>query len=278
MREKRLSSHLFDLCDLCDVARFLKRPNTSGGHRNAGVRGLLLSALLVVFFTCLSSSAWATGADIGLGNLNIQIGQSGAASTSQSLSTGLQLLLFMTVLTMIPAILMMSTAFTRIVIVMSLMRQAIGTPQLPPNQIVIGLSLILTFFVMAPTFDQINQRALKPYLENQIPIEMALERASQPLRSFMFKQTSQEDIELFSQLAKLKTPKTTLDVPTYVLLPAFAMSELKTAFQFGFVVFLPFLVIDMVVSSILVSMGMLFLPPMTISLPFKLILLMGGES
>lgn len=188
------------------------------------------------------------------------------------MSGGIQLMIFLTLLTLIPAILIMSTAFTRIVIVMSMIRQAVGVPQLPPNQIVIGLSLILTFFVMSPTFDQVNKNALQPYLAKKINEQVAIDKAMQPLRMFMFKQTRQDDILLFAKLAKMKQPKKTSDVPTHVLLPAFAVSEMKTAFQFGFVIFLPFLVIDMVVSSILVSMGMLFLPPMTISLPFKLIL------
>ena len=188
------------------------------------------------------------------------------------LSGGIQLMIFLTLLTLIPAILIMSTAFTRIVIVMSMIRQAVGVPQLPPNQVVIGLSLILTFFVMSPTFETINKTALQPYLAKKMNEQVAIDKAMQPLRLFMFKQTRHDDIMLFAKLAKIQKPKKTIDIPTHVLLPAFAVSEMKTAFQFGFVIFLPFLVIDMVVSSILVSMGMLFLPPMSISLPFKLIL------
>jgi flagellar biosynthesis protein FliP len=151
-------------------------------------------------------------------------------------------------------------------------RQAIGTPSLPPTQVVVSLALIMSFFVMAPTFEVINKQAFEPFMKGTMPVETALQKATEPLRMFMFKQTNQKDIALFVKLAKLAKPKTTTDVPTYVLLPAFIISELKTAFQLGFVLFLPFIVIDIVVSAILVSMGMMFLPPVTISLPFKLIL------
>jgi flagellar biosynthetic protein FliP len=166
----------------------------------------------------------------------------------------------------------MTTAFTRIVIVLSLVRQAIGTPSLPPSQVIVSLAMILSFFVMAPTFEEVNQVAFQPFMKGRISVDVALEKAMEPMRLFMFKQTSEKDIALFTKLAKIKKPKTTKDVPTYVLLPSFIISELKTAFQLGFVLFLPFIVIDIVVSSILVSMGMMFLPPATISLPFKLIL------
>jgi flagellar biosynthetic protein FliP len=208
-------------------------------------------------------------AQVGLPTLDIKVG---STSNPQEVSKGLQILILLTVLTLAPAILVMGTAFTRIVIVLSLVRQAIGTPQLPPNQVIVGLSLILTFFVMSPTFTQINTQALQPYLKSQISQDDALTKAMTPVRTFMFKQTAPHDLELFMGLAKLKKPKNRGDVPTYVLLPSFTISELKTAFQLGFIVFLPFLIIDMVVSSILVSMGMMFLPPASISLPFKLVL------
>jgi flagellar biosynthetic protein FliP len=187
-------------------------------------------------------------------------------------SQGIQVLILLTVLTLAPAIIMMATAFTRIVIVLSLTRQAIGTPQLPPSQIIIGLSIILTFFVMQPTMQQINDTSLQPYLNKTITQEVALTKAMAPVRKFMFKQVHEEDLELFVNLAKLERPKNIGDIPSHVLLPSFIISELKTAFQLGFVVFLPFLIIDVVVSSILVSMGMMFLPPATISLPFKIVL------
>jgi flagellar biosynthesis protein FliP len=232
-------------------------------------RGWKWLGLTVVALVLLWLSLPQAMAQVGLPTLDIKVGQ---ANNPQDVSKGLQILVLLTVLTLAPAILIMGTAFTRIVIVLSLVRQAIGTPQLPPSQVIIGLSLILTFFVMSPTFNQMNNEALQPYLQAKINQEAALNKAMVPLRTFMFKQTAPKDLELFMSLAKLKKPKNRGDVPTYVLLPAFTISELKTAFQLGFIIFLPFLIIDMVVSSILVSMGMLFLPPTSISLPFKLVL------
>jgi flagellar biosynthesis protein FliP len=228
--------------------------------------GLLLLAL---FCMLVPHSAWAQQAQFGLPTLDIRVGQS---TSPEDVSKGLQILILLTVLTLAPALLVMTTAFTRIVIVLSLVRQAIGSPTLPPNQVIVGLSLILTFFVMAPTFNEINTQALQPYLASQIPQQQALDNALTPLRGFMFRQVNEKDVALFVKLAKIETPKTREEVPTYVLLPAFVISELKVAFQLGFVIFLPFLVIDVVVSSILVSMGMLFLPPISISLPFKIVL------
>lgn len=230
---------------------------------------ILLIALPLGLTIGLGAFDGAYAQAFGLPSINIGVGQ---ANSPQQVSQGIQVLVLLTVLTLAPAIIMMATAFTRIVIVLSLTRQAIGTPQLPPSQIIIGLSLILTFFVMQPTLQDINDNSLQPYLNNTLSQEAAFNRAMAPVRTFMFKQVNQEDLELFVGLAKMKRPKSTVDVPTHVLLPAFMISELKTAFQLGFVVFLPFLVIDVVVSSILVSMGMLFLPPATISLPFKIVL------
>lgn len=236
----------------------------SGWYKTLAIAGLLL---MLVNLTGMDH-AWAQSA-VGLPTLDIKVGQS---TSPQDMSKGLQILILLTILTLAPALLVMTTAFTRIVIVLSLVRHAIGSPTLPPNQVLVGLSLILTFFVMAPTFGQINERALQPYFNNRMSQQVALEKAMDPLRNFMFRQVDEKDVALFVRLAKLPSPKTTADVPTYVLLPAFVISELKTAFQLGFIVFLPFIVIDVVVSSILVSMGMLFLPPATIALPFKLIL------
>ena len=233
------------------------------------VKGLFLLAALVIGLVLLGWNVPSSAQALGLPTLDIRVGQ---ANSPEDLSQGLQILILLTVLTLAPAFMVMTTAFTRIVIVLSLARQAIGSPQLPPNQVVIGFSLILTFFVMTPTFSTINETALKPYLDKKISQQVALDRSLAPIRQFMFKQTDDKDLALFVNLAKLEKPKTQADVPTYVLLPAFVISELKTAFQLGFVIFLPFLIIDMVVSSILVSMGMLFLPPITISLPFKIVL------
>ncbi|MBQ3102378.1 flagellar type III secretion system pore protein FliP [bacterium] len=194
------------------------------------------------------------------------------ATSTQEFTQGVQILILLTILTLAPSILIMTTAFIRIVIVFALTRQALGAQNLPPNQVIIGLSLILTFFVMSPTFSKINDVAYQPYIKNQITQEVALTKAVEPLRTFMFKQTHENELALFVKISKIPKPKTQLDVPTYVLIPAFVLSELKTAFKIGFIIFLPFLVIDIVIASILVAMGMIFLPPTTIAMPFKLIM------
>jgi flagellar biosynthetic protein FliP len=196
-------------------------------------------------------------------NMTLDLGQTGSA---------VQLFLLVTVLSFAPAILVLMTSFTRIVVVLSFVRNALGTQQLPPTQVIIGLSMFLTFFVMMPTFTELNNTALQPYLNNQITKEQALTNAEQPLRAFMFKQTREKDLELFVSLSQTEKPKTYGDIPTYVLVPAFVISELKTAFQMGFAIFIPFMIIDMIVASTLMSMGMMMLPPMMISLPFKILL------
>ena len=193
-------------------------------------------------------------------------------SSAQQVGTSLQILMLMTVLSLAPAILMLMTSFTRIIIVLSFVRNALGTQQLPPNQVIVGLALFLTYFIMVPTWTQINTNAVQPYMKNQITQTEALAKAEEPLRNFMFRQTREKDLELFVGLSKMERPKTYRDVPTHVLIPAFVISELKTAFQMGFAIFIPFIVIDMIVSSTLMSIGMLMLPPMMISLPFKLLL------
>ena len=210
-----------------------------------------------------------THAAISLPNINISMQN---ASTPQEFTQGVQVLIMLTILTLAPSIIIMTTAFIRIVIVLSLTRQAIGTASLPPNQVIVGLALILTFFVMSPTFSKINETAYQPYMKNMITQQQALDNALVPTRDFMFKQTHESELALFVKLAKIQKPKNKNDVPTYVLIPSFVLSELKTAFKIGFVIFLPFLVIDLVVASILVSMGMMFLPPTTIAMPFKLIM------
>ena len=224
----------------------------------------LLTFLGIFFISTLQSHA-----AIGLPTLNV--GMKTATST-QEFTQGVQILILLTILTLAPSILIMTTAFIRIVIVFALTRQALGTQNLPPNQVIIGLSLILTFFVMSPTFSKINDIAYQPYIKNQITQEVALTKAVEPLRTFMFKQTHENELALFVKISKIPKPKTQLDVPTYVLIPAFVLSELKTAFKIGFIIFLPFLVIDIVIASILVAMGMIFLPPTTIAMPFILIM------
>jgi flagellar biosynthetic protein FliP len=207
----------------------------------------------------------ATAAGNGIG-INIDTGKDGGTSTA------VQVLVVMTVLTLAPSILIMMTGFTRILIVLGFVRNALGTPTMPPNQVLIGLSLFLTLFVMFPTFTKINNDAIKPYSQKKITQSVALDRAQQPLREFMFKQVDEKDLALFVKLSDSKRPETRADVPTHVLIPAFLISELKTAFQIGFLIFIPFLIIDMVVASTLMSMGMIMLPPVMISLPFKILL------
>jgi flagellar biosynthetic protein FliP len=193
-----------------------------------------------------------------------------AGSTNYSVS--IQTLLFFTFLSFIPAMVLMMTGFTRIVIVLSLLRMALGTQNSPPNQVIIGLSLFLTFFVMSPTFEQIYKEAYLPFSTNQIQFQDMAQRAAAPMKSFMIKQTREPDLALFMRLAKTETVNKAEELPLTVLIPAFVTSELKTAFQIGFMIFLPFLIIDLIVSSVLMSMGMMMLSPMLISLPFKLML------
>ncbi|MGB4061673.1 MAG: flagellar type III secretion system pore protein FliP [Burkholderiaceae bacterium] len=203
------------------------------------------------------------------GQLPLLIGQ-GASGTNYSVP--IQTLLFFTALSFLPAIVLMMTGFTRIVIVLSLMRQAMGTQSAPPAQVIVGLSLFLTFFVMSPTLDRVYNEAYVPYTKNTLSFEQAVDAAQAPMRSFMLKQTRQSDFELFARLAKLGPGVTPEAAPFRVLVPAFATSELKTAFQIGFLIFIPFLVIDMVVASVLMSLGMMMLSPVLVALPFKLML------
>ena len=197
----------------------------------------------------------------------------GAPGGGQTYSLTIQTLLFLTSLTFLPAILLMMSSFTRIIIVLSLLRQALGTVQAPPNQALVGLSLFLTFFVMSPVLDRIYTDAYLPFSERRIGFNDAIERGSVPLKAFMLRQTRESDLALFVKLANQPELKGPEQVPMKVLVPAYVISELKTAFQIGFVVFIPFLIIDLVVSSVLMSMGMMMLSPVIISLPFKLMLL-----
>ncbi len=201
----------------------------------------------------------------------------GTAKNPQQVANTLQILMLMTVLTLAPALLIMTTAFTRIVIVLSFLRSAIGAQNIPPNQVMLGLALFLTFFVMAPTFTQMNQDALQPYLSNKMDFQTAVDRGETPLRRFMVAQTYKDDLKLFLEMSKTPPPKITDPnhpadaLPMQVVIPAFVISELKTGFIFGFIVYIPFIIIDMVVSSLLMSMGMMMLPPTVISLPAKVL-------
>jgi flagellar biosynthetic protein FliP len=229
-------------------------------------RGLVAAGLLLA--ALLPSLAFAQAAQPAPA-LPLVIGQ-GAGGTSYSVP--IQTLLFFTALSFLPAVLLLMTGFTRIVIVLSLLRQALGTQAAPPNQVIVGLSLFLTFFVMSPTIDKVYEQAWQPYQANQIGFEEALKRGESPMRTFMLKQTRQADVQLFAKLAKLDPSVKGEDVPFKVLVPAFVTSELKSAFQIGFLIFVPFLIIDMIVASVLMSLGMMMLSPVLVALPFKLML------
>lgn len=229
------------------------------------------SILRKILFTMAALLIFVPMAHCAMTFPNINIGMK-TANTPQEFSQGVQIIIWLTILTLAPSIFIMTTSFIRIIIVLAITRQAIGVATLPPSQVLTGLALILTFFIMSPTINKINNTAIQPYMKNQITQQAALDKAIVPVRDFMFKQTDEKNLALFVKIAKIQRPKTKDDVPTYILIPSFILSELNTAFKIGFVIFLPFLVIDIVVSSILVAMGMLFLPPTMIALPFKLIL------
>ncbi len=194
------------------------------------------------------------------------------AATPAEVSTALQVLFVLTILTVSPAILLMTTAFTRIVIVLSFVRQAMGTQNTPPNQVLLGLALFLTFFVMAPAFNKINTEALQPYMQETITQQQAMERSVNVMRDFMFSQVQESELQLFIDITEEEQPANKKDISSMILIPAFMLSELKRSFQMGFMIYVPFLVIDMLVASVLMSMGMMMLPPIVISLPFKLLL------
>jgi flagellar biosynthesis protein FliP len=210
-----------------------------------------------------------TAPSVPVPNINVGLGQT---NNPQQVVGALQVLLLLTVLTLAPALLVMMTSFTRIIVVLSFVRTAMGTQQTPPNQVLVGLALLLTFFVMNPVIRQINTDAIQPYLQKKIGQSVALDRAAQPLRVFMFKQTREKDIQLFYSISKEPRPAAQKDVPMYLLVPAFVISELKTAFEIGFAIYIPFIIIDMVTASILLSMGMMMIPPVLISLPFKVLI------
>ncbi|HEY8278950.1 MAG TPA: flagellar type III secretion system pore protein FliP [Bdellovibrionota bacterium] len=234
------------------------------------MRQLKFLLTLLALGSFLAPFAHAAGNSFGIPSINISMPKSG--SNPGETVTALRILILFTVLSLAPAILIMMTSFTRIVVVLSFLRQALATQNMPPNQLIIGLSLFLTFFVMSPVWQNINTNALGPYMAEKISQDEAIARAEAPLRVFMFKQTREKDLMLFTELARITKPQTRKDVPTWVLIPAFMVSELKTAFQIGFMLYLPFLIIDMVVASVLMAMGMMMLPPVVISLPFKLLL------
>ncbi len=222
-----------------------------------------------VIIFCFFIPSLNFAADFPFPSIRIGIDQ---AKNSQDIAMSIQILLVLTVLSLAPAILIMMTSFTRIVVILAFLRQALGTQQVPPNQVLVGLALFLTFFTMQPTFSKIDKEAITPFLSNKIGTVEALKNAESPIRQFMLKQTREKDLALFVALSKSTRPKTPEDISTWVLIPAFIISELKRGFEMGFIIFIPFLIIDMVVASVLMSMGMLMLPPVLISLPFKILL------
>jgi flagellar biosynthesis protein FliP len=229
----------------------------------------VITLLAVVFIVFLGYTVQASPANLPLPKVNISVD---GANTPKEYVDNIKLLIILTILTLLPSIIIMTTGFIRIIIVFSFLRSAIGTQQSPPNQVMIGLAIFLTIFIMAPTFNTINTNAIKPYLDNKITQEKAIEEGSKPLREFMLKQTRQNDLKLFIEISKASGEITKENVPLYVVIPAFIISELKTAFTIGFLLFIPFLIIDLVVASVLLSMGMMMLPPVMVSLPFKLLL------
>ncbi len=232
-------------------------------------RSCVSTAILSAWFLLAYSPALSAADKIPIPSINIGVG---TASSPNQVATTLEIVLLLTVLTLAPAILVMITSFTRVIVVLSFIRHALGTQQMPPNQVLVGLALFLTFFIMAPTWSRVYSNAVAPYMAEKITVKEAYEKGMIPMREFMFRQVKERDLGLFVRLSKIKEPRNRKDIPTYVLVPAFVTSELATAFEIGFLIFIPFLIIDLVIASILMSMGMLMLPPVMISLPFKLLL------
>ena len=246
------------------------------GRGSEPVLVLLLGVLVVLFlpFLFLTSASAAEVGSFSLPSLRLGIA---SADSPADVALSLQILGLLTVLSLAPAILLMITSFTRIVIVLGFVQRAIGLQQSPPQQVVTGLALFLTLFTMYPTWNQVYQNGLAPYLARDISAEQAWQRTVVPVREFLFRYTRQEELSLMTSMAKLEQPTSQDQVPTRVLVPAFMLSELKTAFQMGVVIYIPFIVVDMVVSSVLLAMGMMMLPPMMVSLPFKLVLFVMAD-
>ena len=209
------------------------------------------------------------GAEPLIPRVNLELG---TAENPQEVSSTLQVIALLTIVTIVPGILIMTTSFVRIVVIIGFLRNALATQNVPPNQVILGLAMFLTFYIMAPYWSQANEQGIQPYLAGEISQEEALEKTFEPIREFMFKQTRESDLALFVNLSEAERPQTQEDVSTFVLIPAFMISELKTAFQIGFMIYVPFIVIDMIVATTLMSMGMMMLPPVMISLPFKILL------
>lgn len=235
-------------------------------NKKIGIFGILIF-LIIIFSVAFKVKAAPEAIPIPKIGLSVD-----AASTPKDYVDNIKILLLLTVITLLPSFLIMMTCFTRIIVTFSFLKAALGAQQSIPNQVLVGLALFLTIFIMTPTFNEVNTKALKPYLDNTITQDQAIEEGSKPLRQFMLKQTRTKDLKLFMDIAKLGDGITKDNVPLYVVVPAFTISELKTAFMIGFYLYIPFLIIDLVVASILMSMGMMMLPPVMISVPFKLLL------
>ncbi len=232
----------------------------------------VLLILAAFFFFCAiapSSAQQAAQTTIPFPKVNIDVG---TAQTGSDVSVTLQLLLLMTVLSLAPSLVIMTTAYLRIIVVFHFLKSALGTQQMPPSQLLAGVALFVTFFVMAPTWNKVNDEALKPLMDNKMNVQQAYDKGIEPIRQFMFKNVRDEDLELFIGLSNQPRPNTRNDISTHILIPAFVLSELRAGFIMGFFLFIPFIMVDMIVSSILMSMGMMMMPPMMISLPFKILL------
>lgn len=233
------------------------------------IKSFLLIFSLLVILSEQAAAQQTQSLSFPIPKVDVQIGTS---QDAKDVSVSLQILLLMTILALAPSIMIMTTAYLRIIIVFHFLKSALGTQQMPPGQLLAGVALFVTFFVMAPTWNKVNQDALKPLMDGKITVEAAYDQGIGPIREFMFRHVRDEDLELFISLADMGRPATRTELPTYIVVPAFVLSELRTGFIIGFFLFIPFLMVDMIVSSILMSMGMMMLPPMLISLPFKILL------
>ncbi|MBM4165829.1 MAG: flagellar type III secretion system pore protein FliP [Ignavibacteria bacterium] len=225
--------------------------------------------LIVFLLFAAGTFVFAQDKQLPFPKIGIEVGKS---TKPEEVAVTLQILFLMTILSLAPALMILTTCFTRIIIVLHFIKQAIGVQQVPPSQVLVGLAIFLTFFIMGPTWNEVNNKGLQPYLKEEITLDEAYIKGVEPIREYMFKHTREEDLELFTKMANVEKPSSRKDVPTHVLIPAFALNELRIGFQIGFVLFIPFIIIDLVITSILMSMGMMMLPPVIISLPFKLLL------
>ncbi|KXS49952.1 flagellar biosynthetic protein FliP [Halanaerobium congolense] len=236
-------------------------------------KSLILTVFIILLIFSPIFTAAVSAQNFNIPDISFEISNNDAQNNEgEDLVLSLRILLLLTVLSLAPAIIVLFTSFTRIIIVFSILKRALSLNNMPPNQVLIGIAIFLTIFIMAPVLQGINQDALQPYLNEEISLENAYENTITPIRSFMFKQVDERSLSLFAEMAEIDRPESRQDLPTYVLIPAFLINEIKIAFQIGFLLYIPFLMIDMIVASILMSMGMMMLPPVIISLPFKILL------